>query len=77
MDALTELMDDNDPADVGDVLESTCRELLGQLHQHNSKEEPIIYPQAETDLTEDAAADPADFLQTGSTPDGWVFEAAQ
>ncbi|MDN5896771.1 Hemerythrin HHE cation binding domain-containing protein [Brevibacterium sp. Mu109] len=77
MDALTELMDDNDPGDVDDVLASTCRELLGQLEQHNSKEEPIVYPHAETDLAEEAAAELADFLQTGSMPDGWVCEAAQ
>lgn len=78
MDALTELMDD--PAadtDVNDRLVTMSRELLGQLDQHNSKEEPIIYPHTETDLTEEAAAALADFLQAGSTPDGWVCEAAR
>ncbi|MBC7592669.1 MAG: hemerythrin domain-containing protein [Kineosporiaceae bacterium] len=77
MDTLTELLEGNDRADVGDVLLSTCRELLGALDQHNSKEEPIIYPHAATDLTEEAAADLADFLETGTTPDGWACEAAR
>lgn len=77
MDALTELLEGNDPADVDDVLLSTCRELLGALDQHNRKEEPIIYPHAATDLTEEAAANLADFFETGSTPDGWACEAAQ
>lgn len=77
MDALTELLVENDPADIADVLESTCRELLAQLDHHNRKEEPIVYPHAETDLADDAAAELADFLQTGTMPDGWVCEAAR
>lgn len=78
MDTLTELMDNRDPNDDvdNDVL-STCRELLAQLDQHNRKEEPIIYPHAETDLTEEASGGLVEFLQTGSTPQGWVCEAAR
>lgn len=57
-------------ADVDDVLLTTCRKLLGQVDQHNSKEEPIIYPHAATGLTEEAGAELAGFLQNGSTPDG-------
>lgn len=77
MDALTELINLTDPAEVDDVLLSTCRDLLGRLDQHNRKEEPIIYPHAEIDLTAEAIAELAEFLQTGSTPAGWVCEAAQ
>lgn len=77
MDRLTELvLDSKHPAEVDDELASTCRELLAELEQHNSKEEPIIYPHADADLTEEAAAQLAAFLETGSTPDGWVCEAA-
>ncbi len=77
MDALIELLGKNDPADIDDELLSTCRELLTQLDQHNSKKEPIIYPHAENDLTEEAANELAEFLHAGSTPDGWVCEAAR
>lgn len=78
MDALSELLDESGTGDdANDRLSSTCRELLAQLDQHNSKEEPIIYPHAETDLTEEAAAGLTEFLQTGSTPDGWVCEAVR
>jgi iron-sulfur cluster repair protein YtfE (RIC family) len=59
----------------GERVLATCRELLTRLDQHNSKEEPIVYPHAETDLTGAAAAELAEFLRTGSTPDGWVCEA--
>jgi len=77
MDELTELLGDNDPDDVSDHLLSTCRELLARLDQHNNKEEAIIYPHAETDLTEDSAAELADFLKSGSAPTDWVCEAAR
>jgi hemerythrin-like domain-containing protein len=77
MDALTELLADNDPGDVDDELLSTCRALLDQLDQHNSKEEPIIYPHADADLDEQAAAHLVDFLESGSTPAGWVCEAVR
>lgn len=77
MDALTELMDGNDPADVDDVLLSRCHELLVRLNQHNLKEEPVIYPHSETDLSAEAIAELADFLRTGSRPEGWVCEAAR
>ena len=53
-----------------------CRELLTMLDQHNSKEEPVIYPRADLDLGEDVHDDLADFLHAGRTPDGWVCEAA-
>ena len=73
MDTLTELLDDNAP---DDWLLATCRELLAQLDQHDSKEESIIYPHSQIDLTADAAPEPAEFLRTGSTPDGWALRGS-
>ena len=46
-DALTDLLDDRANSE---QLRDTCHRLLGQLEQHNSKEEPIIYPHADSDL---------------------------
>lgn len=73
MDKIDDLM-----ADVSDptILE-LCRELLSLLDRHNSKEEPIIYAQADAKLTADESSRLSDFLRSGSTPDGWVCSAAQ
>lgn len=85
MDTLTEILDGtapvptddqhDDPAD--DRLLPLCRELLAQLEQHNSKEEPVIYPHADSDLTDDAAAALAAFLRAGSLPSEWTCEAVR
>jgi iron-sulfur cluster repair protein YtfE (RIC family) len=58
---------------VGDL----CRELLRQLDAHNSKEEPIIYPQADAGLSPHAAEQLMDFLTAAHTPDGWVCQGAR
>lgn len=63
------------PAD-SEQLPARCRELLALLDQHNSKEEPIIYPHAESDLTPEASAELAEFLRTGHTPTGWICQHA-
>lgn len=76
-DTLTELLQGSDAPVVNDEFASTCRTLLAQLDQRNSKEEPIIYPFVGNDLSEEAMAELTDFLDSGSTPDGWVCEAAQ
>lgn len=73
MDALTDLLTVG--ADT-EGLRDTCRRLLGQLEQHNSKEEPVIYPHANTALPPDASAELARFIETGHTPDGWVCQHA-
>ncbi len=73
MGALTDLLADG--AD-SEQLRDTCRQLLGQLEQHNSKEEPIIYPHADTDLPAQVSAELARFIETGRTPDGWVCQQA-
>lgn len=54
-----------------------CRALLALLDQHNTKEEPVIYPRADLDLDEAVHDDLADFLYAGRLPDGWVCETAR
>lgn len=54
-----------------------CDDLSARLEAHNSKEEPIIYPHANTDLSENAATDLAEFINSGTMPEGWVCEAAR
>lgn len=73
IDALTDLLADGpDRRRLGD----TCRQLLDQLDQHNSKEEPIIYPHADTDLPPQTSAELTRFIETGRTPEGWVCRQA-
>ena len=73
IDALTDLLaDGKDRWRLGD----TCRQLLDQLDQHNSKEEPVIYPHADTDLPPQTSAELTRFIETGRTPDGWVCRQA-
>ena len=73
MDAVRDLLaDGKDRRRLGD----TCRQLLDQLDQHNSKEEPVIYPHADTDLPPHASAELTRFIETGRTPDGWACRQA-
>lgn len=73
MDALTALIDEK--AD-SKRLSDACTDFLAQLDQHNSKEEPVIYPQAAT-LTEVATAELTEFIVSGRTPEGWVCQQAR
>jgi iron-sulfur cluster repair protein YtfE (RIC family) len=73
MDALADMVTGG--AD-GDKLRETCQQLLRQLATHNMKEEPVIYPHADTGLTPDQAVELANFITTGLTPDGWVCQDA-
>lgn len=57
-------------------LRDTCHRLLGQLEQHNSKEEPIIYPHADSELPAQVSAELARFIETGRIPDGWACQQA-
>lgn len=59
-----------------DALLDACRGLLDLLDQHNSKEEPIIYPQADKKLDATASAALGEFLETGRMPEGWACEKA-
>ncbi len=73
MDTLTHLLAEGDD---GRRLEQACRQLLDQLHRHNSKEEPIIYPHADSGLPSHTSAELSRFVQTGRTPEGWVCQQA-
>lgn len=73
MDTLTDLLADGE--DLRRLAE-TCRRLLAQLDQHNSKEEPVVYPHADVDLPPQTTAELARFIESGHTPDGWVCQHA-
>lgn len=73
MDTLAGLLvDGNDSVPLRD----TCTQLLNQLVQHNSKEEPVIYPNADTELPPQTGAELSRFIETGRTPDGWICQQA-
>lgn len=57
-------------------LHGVCHELLARLGQHNAKEEPVIYPHADTDLPAHTSVELAQFIETGRMPDGWVCQQA-
>ncbi|WP_307857395.1 hemerythrin domain-containing protein [Mycobacterium sp. SM1] len=73
MDILDDLLADG--AD-GERLRDACHRLLDQLYQHNSKEEPVIYPHADTVVPAPTREELARFLETGRIPDGWVCQQA-
>ncbi|PYI69472.1 hemerythrin [Arthrobacter livingstonensis] len=73
MDAVEELLAAGADAD---ARRDACTALLALLDAHNSKEEPIIYTQADAILSAEAGSELADFLAQGTTPDGWVCDAA-
>jgi iron-sulfur cluster repair protein YtfE (RIC family) len=78
MDGLTERLGaPHDAADVGDAadVDAACGELLALLEDHNTKEEPIVYPYMDSDLDEVERARVRDLLAGGALPDGWVCEA--
>jgi regulator of cell morphogenesis and NO signaling len=53
-----------------------CLTLLAQLERHNSKEEPILYPQADAVLTTTARTGLRALLAAGGTPEGWICARA-
>lgn len=53
-----------------------CDQMVVALESHNVKEEAVIYPQAEGAFSAEAEEEMKRFLATGSTPDGWVCQAA-
>ncbi|HWV25956.1 MAG TPA: hemerythrin domain-containing protein [Aeromicrobium sp.] len=61
--------------DRGDDTAESCRELLARLDDHNSKEEPVVYPHADSDLSAEQTAGLSQFLQSGTLPDDWICEA--
>lgn len=75
MDDLEQQLDSGSGAALApDTALASCRDLLALLDQHNSKEEPIVYPRAETDLPPEASAALTEFLRTGRMPDDWICQ---
>ena len=73
IDAVADLVaDGGEPEKIREI----CRQLLSQLEAHNAKEEPVIYPAADTGLQPEKSAELADFIQTGLMPDSWVCQEA-
>lgn len=62
--------------DVRAELIRRCHEMLALQDQHNNKEEPIIYPHADTDVDVTTHQDLQEFLRSGVMPAGWVCEKA-
>lgn len=52
-----------------------CRQLLTVLADHNMKEEPVVYPEADRTLLGPEAAELLDLLETETLPGGWICEA--
>lgn len=75
MDTLTELLA-AEPTDVQGLVDG-CARLLAQLNEHNTKEEPIVYPHIDTDLPMQTRAELTRFIEAGQTPDGWVCQHAR
>jgi iron-sulfur cluster repair protein YtfE (RIC family) len=65
-----------DPDADGVGARERCGELLSQLASHNAKEEPIIYPQGDAVLTEEATGELREFISSGQMPEGWVCAQA-
>jgi iron-sulfur cluster repair protein YtfE (RIC family) len=65
-----------DPAVSPDDVRRRCDDLLALLAAHNAKEEPIIYPQGDHVLTDEAKHDLHAFIDSGEMPDGWVCAQA-
>ncbi|HAY44287.1 MAG TPA: hemerythrin [Micrococcaceae bacterium] len=57
-------------------LVADCEELLSLLDNHNSKEEPIIYPLMDTALSVQEQQQAAHLLAGGALPEGWVCQDA-
>lgn len=73
MDDLDRMLDSDAAAE---ALQAACRDLLEKLDQHNSKEEPIIYPRADAKLTPEASDELRAFIESGRMPEGWRCEKA-
>ena len=52
-----------------------CTEILALLDRHNQKEEPIIYPHMDADLSSDEQDKIRGLLAGSAMPDGWICEA--
>lgn len=67
----------SDHATDQDQVIKTCEVMLSELERHNAKEEPIIYPHMDADLTEEQRRRLVQFLESGEMPKGWICREAQ
>src|SRR5690625_1400106 len=58
------------------ALIGACEEMLAVLESHNSKDEPIVYPDVDTELPAEQAAELRSLIATGAMPAGWVCARA-
>ncbi|GAB2758398.1 hemerythrin domain-containing protein [Nocardioides pakistanensis] len=65
-----------DPGREPDRVREHCDELVHLLGAHNAKEEPIIYPQGDSVLSEEARDELGELIGNGSMPQGWVCAQA-
>lgn len=72
MDALAEILEDDSSAS---GIVDACTELLSLLEDHNRKEEPIIYPHLDTDLSPQEQSLVRELLAGSALPEGWVCQA--
>jgi iron-sulfur cluster repair protein YtfE (RIC family) len=72
VDAALAAVDRREPEEAA----ATSRQLLELLDRHNSKEEPVIYPRADVDLSPQQADELDLFIGMGELPAGWVCERA-
>lgn len=54
-----------------------CSDLAMRLEAHNSKEETILYTQADGVLSGPASSELAAFMESGKMPEGWVCAGAR
>lgn len=73
MEALEQMVASGDESE---GIAAACDGLLTLLEQHNLKEEPIIYPQADITLSPDLSGQIEEFLESGQMPEGWVCQTA-
>lgn len=71
LDWIDLLVTDN-AADEG--LEPACQELMALLQRHNTKEEMILYAQADDIVDASTAARLLGVLASGHLPEGWVCQ---
>ena len=80
MDALEDALAGFDEAEARSTdraaLIGACEEMLGVLESHNSKEEPIVYPNLDTELSVEQAAQLRSLIETSALPSGWVCARA-
>ena len=73
MDALVDALQNQsgEPTQVEEI----CSELLTLLDRHNMKEEPVIYPHMDADLTSDEQDKIRNLLAGGAMTEDWICQA--